>query len=75
MTTSLSGDHSGGPSYIPGPQLQRLTPAARRRLQDQLILAAAPASPIAEAIRARNGTPSSTDEGITDAGTTEEGAV
>ncbi|MGW6278787.1 hypothetical protein [Kribbella sp. NPDC055071] len=54
----LSGDHSGGPSYIPGPQLQRLTPAARRRLQDQLILAAAPASPIAEAIRARNGTPS-----------------
>ena len=38
----LSGDHSGGPSYIPGPQLQRLTPAARRRLQDQLILAAAP---------------------------------
>jgi hypothetical protein len=52
----LSGDHSGGPSYIPGPQLQRLTPAARRRLQDQLILAAAPASPIAEAIRARNGT-------------------
>jgi hypothetical protein len=51
----LSGDHSGGPSYIPGPQLQRLTPAARRRLQDQLILAAAPASPIAEAIRARKG--------------------
>ena len=44
-------------SYIPGPQLQRLTPAARRRLQDQLILAAAPASPIAEAIRARNGIP------------------
>ncbi|MEV4264035.1 hypothetical protein [Kribbella sp. NPDC049584] len=53
----LSGDHSGGPSYIPGPQLQRLTPAARRRLQDQLILAAAPASPIAEAIRARTGSP------------------
>ena len=76
----LSGDHSGGPSYIPGPQLQRLTPAARRRLQDQLILAAAPASPIAEAIRARNGRPSttaegSTGEGMTDAGTTEEGAV
>lgn len=59
----LSGDHSGGPSYIPGPQLQRLTPAARRRLQDQLILAAAPASPIAEAIRARKGV------------TTEEGAA
>ena len=57
----LSGDHSGGPSYIPGPQLQRLTPAARRRLQDQLILAAAPASPIAEAIRARNGTSTPAD--------------
>ena len=51
----LSSDHSSGPSYVPGPQLQRLTPAARRRLQDQLILAAAPASPIAEAIRARTG--------------------
>jgi hypothetical protein len=58
----LSGDHSGGPSYVPGPQLQRLTPAARRRLQDQLILAAAPASPIAAAIRARTGTTSSTTE-------------
>jgi hypothetical protein len=61
----LSGDHSGGPSYIPGPQLQRLTPAARRRLQDQLILAAAPASPIAEAIRARNGTSTDVDDGTT----------
>jgi hypothetical protein len=58
----LSGDHSGGPSYVPGPQLQRLTPAARRRLQDQLILAAAPASPIAAAIRARTGTTTSTTE-------------
>lgn len=51
----LAGDRTGGPSYVPGPQLQRLTPAARRRLQDQLILAAAPASPIAAAIRARTG--------------------
>ena len=65
----LSGDHSGGPSYIPGPQLQRLTPAARRRLQDQLILAAAPASPIAEAIRARNGSSTTIDS------STEEGAI
>jgi hypothetical protein len=56
----MSGDHSSGPSYVPGPQLQRLTPAARRRLQDQLILAAAPVSPIAAAIRARTGT---TEEG------------
>jgi hypothetical protein len=66
----LSGDHSGGPSYVPGPQLQRLTPAARRRLQDQLILAAAPASPIAAAIRARTGT----TEGAR-TGSTEEGAA
>lgn len=57
----LSTDHSGGPSYVPGPQLQRLTPAARRRLQDQLILAAAPAGPIAAAIRAR--TAPSAEEG------------
>jgi hypothetical protein len=49
----LAGDRSGGPAYVPGPQLQRLTPKARRRLQEQLILAAAPASPIAAAIRAR----------------------
>jgi hypothetical protein len=66
----LSGDHSGGPSYVPGPQLQRLTPAARRRLQDQLILAAAPASPIAAAIRARTG---ATEGART--GSTEEGAA
>jgi hypothetical protein len=72
----LSGDHSGGPSYIPGPQLQRLTPAARRRLQDQLILAAAPASPIAEAIRARNGSRNPADPSTTDERTTmEEGVV
>ncbi len=39
--------------YVPGPQLHRLTPKARRRLQEELILAAAPASPLAAAIRAR----------------------
>jgi hypothetical protein len=43
-------------AYLPGPQLHRLTPAARRRLQEELILAAAPASPLAAAIRARRGT-------------------
>ncbi|HEY3957590.1 MAG TPA: hypothetical protein VGM53_29840 [Streptosporangiaceae bacterium] len=43
-------------AYLPGPQLHRLTPAARRRLQEQLILAAAPSSPLAAAIRARNTT-------------------
>lgn len=39
--------------YVPGPQLLRLTPAARERLQDQLILAAAPNHPLASAIRER----------------------
>lgn len=61
----LAGDRTGGPSYVPGPQLQRLTPAARRRLQDQLILAAAPASPIAAAIRARTGSASDTEQDVT----------
>ncbi|MDI1463367.1 hypothetical protein QEZ54_20500 [Catellatospora sp. KI3] len=46
-----SGDSEGG--YVPGPQLQRLTPAARERLQEQLILAAAPDHPLASAIRER----------------------
>ncbi|MFI5495872.1 hypothetical protein [Actinoplanes sp. NPDC051859] len=45
------GDADGG--YVPGPQLLRLTPAARARLQDQLILAAAPDHPLAAAIRER----------------------
>jgi hypothetical protein len=45
------GDTDGG--YVPGPQLLRLTPAARERLQDQLILAAAPNHPLAAAIRER----------------------
>ena len=44
-------DVEGG--YVPGPQLLRLTPAARARLQDQLILAAAPNHPLAAAIRER----------------------
>ncbi|MEU6246047.1 hypothetical protein [Glycomyces sp. NPDC047010] len=41
--------------YIPGPQFHRLTKAARTRLQNRLILAAAPDSPLAAAIRARRG--------------------
>ena len=45
------GDAEGG--YVPGPQLLRLTPDARARLQDQLILAAAPNHPLAAAIRER----------------------
>ena len=39
--------------YIPGPQFHRLTPAARQRLQDAFIMAAAPESPLASIIRAR----------------------
>jgi len=51
LRTVRGGDHDGG--YVPGPQLLRLTPAARERLQDQLILAAAPDHPLAAAIRER----------------------
>ncbi|WP_037558964.1 hypothetical protein [Spirillospora albida] len=44
-------DDAGG--FVPGPQFHRLTPDARRRLQEELILAAGPESPLAGAIRAR----------------------
>jgi hypothetical protein len=44
-------------AYFPGPQLHRLSAAARRRLQEELILAAAPGSPVAAAIRARRDRP------------------
>ncbi|TYB42801.1 hypothetical protein [Actinomadura chibensis] len=44
-------DDAGG--FVPGPQFHRLTGAARRRLQEELILAAGPDSPLAAAIRAR----------------------
>ncbi|WP_236005150.1 hypothetical protein [Nonomuraea antri] len=46
-----AGEEAGG--YVPGPQFHRLTPAARRRLQEELILAAGPHTPLAAAIRAR----------------------
>lgn len=42
-----------GASYVPGPQFHRLTPAARARLQDELILAAGPETALADAIRLR----------------------
>ncbi|RJL34113.1 hypothetical protein [Bailinhaonella thermotolerans] len=44
-------DTLGG--YVPGPQFHRLSPAARRRLQEELILAAGPRTPLAAAVRAR----------------------
>lgn len=50
-------DATGGPAYVPGPQLHRLTPKARKTLQEDLILAAAPSSPLAAAIRARRAHP------------------
>lgn len=49
----LQNDRSKGGGYVPGPQFWRLTPAARRRLQEELILAAGPDSPLAAAIRFR----------------------
>ncbi|MBB5788350.1 hypothetical protein [Jiangella mangrovi] len=46
-----------GPAYLPGPALHRLTKPARERLEHELILAAAPDSPLAAAIRARRPAP------------------
>ncbi|WP_433336835.1 hypothetical protein [Spirillospora sp. CA-294931] len=46
-----AAEEAGG--FVPGPQFHRLTGGARRRLQEQLILAAGPDSPLAAAIRAR----------------------
>jgi hypothetical protein len=51
LRSARGGEQDGG--YVPGPQLLRLTPSARERLQDQLILAAAPDHPLAAAIRER----------------------
>ncbi|MEU9830588.1 helix-turn-helix domain-containing protein [Streptosporangium sp. NPDC048047] len=50
VTQVKAGEEAGG--YVPGPQFHRLTPAARRRLQEELILAAGPHTPLAAAIRA-----------------------
>jgi hypothetical protein len=51
-------------AYLPGPQFQRLTEAARRRLQEELILAAGPDTPLAAAIRRRRA-PGADDERMT----------
>jgi hypothetical protein len=55
-------------AYLPGPQLHRLSAAARRRLQEELILAAAPSSPLAAAIRARHASPGTHTRGATNPG-------
>jgi DNA-binding transcriptional ArsR family regulator len=52
-----------GAAYLPGPQLQRLTPAVRRRLQEDLVLAAGPDTPLAAAIRARRTRPTGVTPG------------
>ncbi|MEU2727656.1 hypothetical protein ABZ650_08005 [Streptomyces griseoviridis] len=44
---------TAGASYVPGPALRRLTPAARQRLQENLILAVGPDTALATAITVR----------------------
>ena len=56
------GNWAHGTAYLPGPQFHRLTEAARRRLQEELILAAGPDTPLAAAIRRRRSHENSTHE-------------
>jgi DNA-binding IclR family transcriptional regulator len=56
------GNGAHGTAYLPGPQFHRLTEAARRRLQEELILAAGPDTPLAAAIRRRRSHENSTHE-------------
>nr|BFE81097.1 hypothetical protein GCM10020093_036980 [Planobispora longispora] len=51
LTQVKAGEEAGG--YVPGPQFHRLTGRARRRLQEELILAAGPNTPLAAAVRAK----------------------
>ncbi|WP_250214666.1 hypothetical protein [Acrocarpospora catenulata] len=55
LTQVKSAEETGG-GYVPGPQFHRLTQAARARLQEELILAAGPHTPLAVAIRSRRST-------------------
>ncbi|MEO3860668.1 hypothetical protein [Acrocarpospora sp. B8E8] len=55
LTQIKSADEISG-GYVPGPQFHRLTQAARARLQEELILAAGPHTPLAIAIRSRRAT-------------------
>ncbi|KJK53810.1 hypothetical protein [Streptomyces sp. NRRL F-4428] len=48
-----SDPETAGASYVPGPALRRLTPAARQRLQENLILAVGPDTALATAIMVR----------------------
>jgi hypothetical protein len=55
LVRSVRGADSemAGASYVPGPALRRLTPAARQRLQENLILAVGPDTALATAITVR----------------------
>jgi hypothetical protein len=53
LVQTVAGRDGKGTGYVPGPQFHRLTAAARARLQEELILAAGPDTPLAAAIRAR----------------------
>jgi hypothetical protein len=46
-------DRSPGGGVVPGPALRRLTPAQSQRLWEDLVLAAAPETPVARAVAAR----------------------
>ncbi|MEU1173575.1 hypothetical protein [Streptomyces microflavus] len=48
-----SDPETAGASYVPGPALHRLTPAARQRLQENLILAVGPDTALATSIAVR----------------------
>ena len=53
LLTQVKTTADGEGGYVPGPQFHRLTAHARTRLQEELVLAAGPESPLAAAIRAR----------------------
>jgi DNA-binding MarR family transcriptional regulator len=53
LVQTVASRDGRGTGYVPGPQFHRLTVAARTRLQEELILAAGPDTPLAAAIRSR----------------------
>ncbi|WP_246238391.1 hypothetical protein [Acrocarpospora corrugata] len=53
LLTQIKGADETAGGYVPGPQFHRLTQTTRARLQEELILAAGPHTPLAVAIRSR----------------------
>lgn len=53
LVTQVKSTADGEGGYVPGPQFHRMTPRTRTRLQEELVLAAGPESPLAASIRAR----------------------